>query len=140
MEIVYFCRKTAMISRIQEIMQEKNLSPSQFAEEIGVQRSGISHILSGRNKPSLEFILKILNRFPEVNSAWLLFGKYQEEEKEHRRETKVEHPISEISKPDMPETEPIFAENKIQEDKKIEKILVFYQDRSFREYYPEQEE
>ncbi len=129
-----------MISRIQEIMQEKKLSPSQFAEEIGVQRSGISHILSGRNKPSLEFILKILNRFPEVNTAWLLFGKYQEEEKELSRETKVNQPISEISKPNIPETGSVFSKKIIQEDKKIEKILVFYQDRSFREYFPDKEE
>lgn len=53
-------------------MSVKNLSPTQLAEAIGVQRSGISHILSGRNKPSLDFVLKVLAAFTDVNEAWLL--------------------------------------------------------------------
>ena len=56
-------------------MRIKNLTSSQLADSIGVQRSGISHFISGRNKPSLEFILKILNHFPDINPDWLLFGK-----------------------------------------------------------------
>ena len=63
-----------MIERLKRLMQIKNLSPSQFGDEIKVQRSGMSHLISGRNKPSLEFILKILNHFPDVNPDWLLFG------------------------------------------------------------------
>ena len=66
-----------MIDRIQLILKSKNLSPSQFADEIQVQRSSISHILSGRNKPSLDFIMKILTTYPEVNADWLIFGKGQ---------------------------------------------------------------
>ena len=52
-----------------------NLSASAFADKIGVQRSGISHILSGRNKPSLEFVMKLHSYFPEVSLYWLLNGK-----------------------------------------------------------------
>lgn len=64
-----------MIERLLEIMRSKHLTSSQLADAIGVQRSGISHLLSGRNKPSLEFILKILSYYPDVNPDWLLFGK-----------------------------------------------------------------
>ena len=53
-------------------MKLNNLSASAFADKIEVQRSSISHILSGRNKPSLEFIQKVLTAFPKVSSDWLL--------------------------------------------------------------------
>ena len=61
--------------RLQEIMNHHELSASAFAEKIGVQRSGISHILSGRNKPSLDFVMKVVRTFPEVDLYWLLNGK-----------------------------------------------------------------
>lgn len=64
-----------MIERLLELMRLKNLTSSQLADAIKVQRSGISHFVSGRNKPSMEFILKILIYFPDVNTDWLLFGK-----------------------------------------------------------------
>ena len=64
-----------MINRILLVLKTQNLTSSQFADEIGVQRSSISHILSGRNNPSLEFVTKILKRFPDINSEWILFGK-----------------------------------------------------------------
>jgi len=64
-----------MIERIKLLMSVKNLTPAQLANSIGVQRSGISHILSGRNKPSLDFVLKILENFSDLNEAWLLKGK-----------------------------------------------------------------
>jgi len=63
-----------MIDRILLILKSKNLSASKFADEIGVQRSGISHIFSGRNNPSLELIQKILKRYPDVNPDWLIAG------------------------------------------------------------------
>lgn len=56
-------------------MKSLGLNPTQFADEIGVQRSSISHILSGRNNPSLDIVTKILNRFKEVDSNWLILGK-----------------------------------------------------------------
>ena len=61
--------------RLQQIMDFKSLSASSFAEAIGVQRSGISHLLSSRNKPSLDFVLKVVNAFPEIDLYWLLKGK-----------------------------------------------------------------
>lgn len=64
-----------MTDRISLLISAKNLSAAQFADEIGVQRSSISHLMSGRNKPSLDLIQKTLQRFPEVSTEWLLFGK-----------------------------------------------------------------
>jgi transcriptional regulator with XRE-family HTH domain len=64
-----------MKDRIEKIMELEQLSASKFADAIGVQRSSISHILSGRNKPSLELVNKILDQFQQVNADWLLLGK-----------------------------------------------------------------
>ena len=64
-----------MVDRIIILMKAKNISARQFAEEIGVQPSGMSHILSGRNNPSLDFVMKVMKRWPEVNINWLMFGK-----------------------------------------------------------------
>lgn len=64
-----------MKDRIEKIMEREQLSASKFADLIGVQRSSISHILSGRNKPSLELVNKILDHFDQINADWLLLGK-----------------------------------------------------------------
>ncbi len=64
-----------MKDQILKIMEAEGLTPAKFADEIGVQRSSISHIISSRNKPSYDFILKILKRFTGVNTEWLLTGK-----------------------------------------------------------------
>src|SRR5438094_80611 len=63
-----------MKERIEKILESFSLSPSRFADDVGIQRSGISHILSGRNKPSLELIQKVLLKYPEINSDWLVQG------------------------------------------------------------------
>ena len=64
-----------MKDRISLLIKAKNLTAAQFADEIGVQKSSISHILSGRNNASLDFIQKILLCYPEVSMDWILFGK-----------------------------------------------------------------
>ena len=61
--------------RIAHIMRSKNLTAAQFADQLEVQRSGISHLLSGRNKPSMDFILKLKETFPEYNLDWIILGK-----------------------------------------------------------------
>lgn len=58
--------------KIEKIMQIEKLNSVQFAAEIGIQGSTLSHILNGRNKPSLEVLKKILNRFRTINSDWLI--------------------------------------------------------------------
>ncbi|SMP09654.1 helix-turn-helix transcriptional regulator [Chryseobacterium profundimaris] len=63
--------------RISKVIEYSGLTPSEFADEIDVQRSSISHVTSGRNKPSLEFIIKIKSRFPEILWDWLVTGDGQ---------------------------------------------------------------
>lgn len=64
-----------MNTRLQQFLDLENLSPARLADIIGVQRSGLSHILSGRNKPSFDFIRRILVKFPRINADWLITGK-----------------------------------------------------------------
>ena len=110
--------------RLQKVMDFYGESSSSFAEKIGVQRSSISHILSGRNKPSLEFVLKILSSFPDVELYWLLNGKG----------TFPKEDSSEIQTNEIP-TEKIFETiSSIKQDKKIERIVIFYSDGSFQNF------
>ncbi len=64
-----------MKERIKKIMKINNMSSAQFADKIGVTRSSLSHVLSGRNKASLDYVMKILQSFPQIDSNWLLTGK-----------------------------------------------------------------
>ena len=61
--------------RIISIMKEEHLNATQFAEAIGIQRAAMSHIMNGRNNPSIDVIEKIAERFPYINPGWLLSGK-----------------------------------------------------------------
>lgn len=64
-----------MNDRLQQFLTLEQLTPSRLSEIIGVQRSGLSHILSGRNKPGFDFIQKLLLKFPAINAEWLITGK-----------------------------------------------------------------
>lgn len=64
-----------MDTRLQEILNYTQMSPAEFAERIQVQRSSISHILNGRNKPSLDFLTKVKEQFPEISWDWLILGQ-----------------------------------------------------------------
>lgn len=64
-----------MNNRLQQFLELENITPARLADTLGVQRSGLSHILSGRNKPGYEFITKLLTKYPHINSEWLLIGK-----------------------------------------------------------------
>jgi len=131
-----------MIDRILEIMQQKSLSPSQFADEIGIQRSGISHLISGRNKPSLEFVMKVLKRFPDIKPEWLLYGtatgdtmgNHTEEALNQKQKSLFDEPEVVHPSDHKKNASPSKRERN---DKRIEKIVVFYHDRTFREYEPE---
>jgi transcriptional regulator with XRE-family HTH domain len=106
-------------SRIKKVMDFYQLSASLFADKIGVQRSSISHILSGRNKPSLDFILKITSEFNDVDIHWLLHGNGSFPKK------------AEISNP---ASTPTLLTSNTSDDKKIQRIVVFYNDGTFEEY------
>lgn len=90
--------------RFTKVIEYSELTPAEFAEEIGVQRSSISHIISGRNKPSLDFITKIKTAFPKFEWDWLITGEGEmlisEKEPEPVVEEKPE--IVEKKKPSLP--------------------------------------
>jgi len=64
-----------MNERIRKFMDAQGLSPSELADNIGVQRSNVSHVLNGRNNPSFPFIEKLLKKYPKLNAKWLLTGE-----------------------------------------------------------------
>jgi transcriptional regulator with XRE-family HTH domain len=131
-----------MLERILELLKEKNLTPSQFADEIGIQRSGMSHLISGRNKPSLEFVMKVLHRFPDVKPGWLLYGTVEPvTDTEDDMVMTPRIPATLFDEPDVPEGKQAIKQTRIikkeKTDRRIERIVIFYDDRSFREYEPE---
>lgn len=108
-----------LIDRFKYLMKLNNLTASAFADEIGVQRSSMSHILSGRNKPSLEFIQKVLTRFPKVSADWLIAGITSTEK---------------IDLPESPQARTLSSTPLNKTDKTIQRIVVFYEDNTFEEY------
>jgi len=108
-----------MKDRIEKFLKIENITPAKFAEEIGVQRSSISHILSGRNNPSLELIQKILQRFNYINAEWLILGK-GEMFKPERQPTIFDELIAEKStKKNEPEAKP--TQNKTENNQNLNK-------------------
>jgi transcriptional regulator with XRE-family HTH domain len=140
-----------MINRIRILLNHINLNAAQFADKIGVQRSSISHVLSGRNKPSLEFIQKMITAFPEINTDWLISGKgninkESDENIDLFKDEKEKVDISGHSISKMrPETleKPSLSDEKEYKpsisttDSRIERVIVFYKDGKFKEYVPE---
>lgn len=110
--------------RLQKVMDFYGESSSSFAEKIGVQRSSISHVLSGRNKPSLDFVLKIISSFPEVELYWLLNGKGTfPRNPEKDTLTELQSTPSNLN-----------TLNSEPSDKTIERIVIFYSDGSFKNF------
>jgi transcriptional regulator with XRE-family HTH domain len=64
-----------MKDRLTQLLEKKKISPAEFADMIGVQRSNVSHILNGRNNPGFSFIQKVLESFPDLNPRWLIMGE-----------------------------------------------------------------
>ena len=131
--------------RLKKVLDYYDLSASAFAEKIGVQRSSISHLLSGRNKPSLDFILKVLHNFEEVELYWLLNGKGTFPKKKEKEKTEFKEYAPNLfsnvdEKENNPEVRsddtPIYKTKKtdLASDKKIDRIIIFYADGSFDAY------
>lgn len=124
--------------RIEVILEYYGLSSAAFADKINVQRSSISHLLSGRNKPSLEFVLKITTTFPEVDLYWLLdgSGKFPAIEQQTLFENSEIQPKEEIEIPVQSVEIPIQKTNSpIQKAaKSIQRIVILYSDGSFETY------
>ena len=64
-----------MKDRISHIIRAKNLTAAEFAIQLGIQPSNVSHLLSGRNNPSLDFVKKLKESFPEYNLDWIIMGQ-----------------------------------------------------------------
>ena len=129
-----------IVKRIIQILEEQQLSSSAFADTIGVQRSSISHVLSGRNKPSLEFILKTVRAFPAYSTDWLLFGKSSEPPATYLT-TIDETPSSTAKKTaftdNLTTEESSTVPNSTSNSKaEIDKIVLLYKDGRFTEYIP----
>jgi len=75
LKLLFMSSHSKIIDRIKRIISDNNLTNSSFADKIGVPRSSISHILSGRNNPSLDLIIKITQSFSEISADFLLSGK-----------------------------------------------------------------
>lgn len=142
------------VKRLETIFDYYGLTASLFADKINVQRSSISHLLSGRNKPSLDFTLKVIESFPEVELLWLLNGKGSFPKGENGTEEKTaissnEKAVQEnnlfsqeitalTTNVEISTTIPnIQTEEKlVHSDSKIERIVVFYTDGTFKNYNP----
>ena len=142
-----------MKERLLEFLKKENKSSAQLAEEIGVQASGISHILSGRNNPSLDFVLRMLEKYPFISIEWLLFGKGSMY-REPRMQSLFDFSQSDIADTNIrPADETIKQVIKAQDVTRLEKhdkspeternsssevvrIVWFYDDNSFVEYIP----
>ena len=137
-----------MKNRIEKILREEKIASSKFADEIGIQRSSMSHILSGRNKPSLDITQRILRKFPHINSDWLILGVGDMYDKTASNLSLFDNEESntETQEEEKPETINLVEEESqveyntpktvsqvITKGKKIKKIMVFYDDGSFEE-------
>lgn len=153
------------IKRLETILEYYGLSASSFADKIGVQRSSMSHLLSGRNKPSLDFVLKIIEVFPDIDLYWVLNGKGSFPKNENDEVVinsipqEIEQPIPpifpnnnfipedlflEIEKPNEKNEKKTIEENTPEikntisntSSGEIEKIVLFYKNGTFKAYTP----
>lgn len=118
---------SAFIKQLEKLMDDQQLSASAFADVLGVQRSGISHILSGRNKPGLEFILKITDAFPDTDLYWLLKGTLK------KAAQKEETHVPPAAKP---AGTPVLQNNTEESNQgnQLSKVIVLHPDGTFSEY------
>ena len=147
-----------MKDRIKKIIEFENISYSKFADDVGIQRSGVSHLISGRNNPSLEVIQKIIEAYDYINIEWLLLGKgemIKDDKKEDlgdlfSHSSNNEEVVKEIkhTEENNSESDKNLTGNTVSEilshsqednfpDKKIFKIVIFYSDKTFSEFSPE---
>lgn len=124
--------------RLQKILNYYGVSATAFSEEIQFNRSTISHLLSGRNKPSLEFVMKVIEKFPEVELYWLLNGKgtFPSVKKEGPSPSpgnltqKIDNSIVDENSDHIT----IAKVKAVQKDSKIDRIVIFFENGSFKSY------
>lgn len=147
-----------MLSRIKRIMDEKGLSISAFADEVGVKRPAMTHTLTGRNNPSLDIVTKILETYTDISPDWLMFGKgamkkantpvqqglFEEFEDDAEAASTVAPELNnqtivspKEAKSAPAEIVPILAP-KSDVEKRISRIMVFYTDNTFETFIKEE--
>jgi transcriptional regulator with XRE-family HTH domain len=137
--------------RLQKICDEFELSAAAFAEKVSVGRATISHILSGRNKPSLDFVMKVTTTFPEVDLDWLLYGRgtfpktaqsvieeIQSPSSSSSTITKKEHSneIKQTPSDTGSQNKEVIEKiiDKPSSTQKIKRVLIFFEDGHFESY------
>lgn len=122
--------------RLKMIMKTQRLTASSFADKVGVQRSGVSHIMSGRNKPSLDFIQKTLEAFPRVNGDWLVTGR------QLKGASKEEELMEELNQESNEDTIVTTSnDTKVNnKQRQVEKVILFYNDGTYDITYPNERE
>jgi len=127
--------------RLRKLLSYYEISAAGIAEVLGIQRSTISHLLSGRNKPSLDFVLKILKHYPEVELYWLINGQGEfpvkkidmVKDEDPSPYTTTQQKIS--FENDTVDSQPVGIPVKIPESQKIiDRIVIFYKDGTFSHY------
>ena len=137
-----------MKERLLQFLNAHQMTSTRLADQIGVQRSSISHILSGRNKPSYDFIYKFLQHYQEINPLWLIVGggpMYLKEQQasipfaeEKPGSTSRESNIDKSQAPQDTIDEPQKDDPPAgKQDVQIARIVIFYSDHSFEEYQPD---
>jgi DNA-binding XRE family transcriptional regulator len=145
--------------RLEHLFEIYELTPSTFADKIGVQRSSISHLLSGRNKPSLDFVLKVQDVFPDVELNWLLHGRgnfntntplppttlpdasdlFSQNEPVENNVIEIKNEVNEVlevsKEPKTTNNEKTIADSLFNTD--IEKIVIFYKNGTFKSFKPD---
>ncbi|MGB8705180.1 MAG: helix-turn-helix transcriptional regulator [Gillisia sp.] len=121
--------------RLQKILDQYDLSAAAFADSIDVGRSSISHILSGRNKPSLDFVLKIVQNYPEVELYWLLNGKGDFPKTTENASNLPNSRETAVKQPTVPGKKEVTGEPDTFNERKISKIVIFYSDGSFEAFH-----
>ena len=145
-----------MKERLLKFLKSEGLSPALLADKLGVQRSGISHITSGRNKPSFDFIQKMLVKFPKLNADWLILGQgamYKTTATDVADLFNSSVPVAntkppptvavppknlspaEGNKKQLPDVAPEISPSK-EAKKSVEKMMVLYTDKTFEVYFP----
>lgn len=137
-----------MNTRLQQFLGAENISQSQFADELGVARASVSHIIAGRNKPGFDFLTSLMARYPRLNMEWLLAGKGKmykdtetstpllEENIQQESENLFSNPVQPAPLEQSPESavqQPVQPAQLPDSQRKISKIIVFYDDNSFAE-------
>lgn len=139
-----------MKDRIAHIIRAKNLTAAEFALRLGIQPSNISHLLSGRNNPSLDFVKKLKETFPEYSLEWIIFGRGPITVSEPFAPVTPIEPVSTDTYVEIP-VEPMAEETLFDQPKAEEKrldqlmpsptgtlkqIILVYSDNSFEQLSP----